>query len=135
MNKQIRFLILFMLIVVVDQLTKRWAISREIGQINLGFFLGFNLPHPNVIHVFGLICAGLVMYRLPVSILTKTMIIAGGFSNMLDRWFYGGIYDWLNMPIIGGYNNLADWYIVIGIGWSVVILVLKLNDAYFVRRQ
>lgn len=50
-------------------------------------------------------------------------ILAGGISNFLDRIFYGGVRDFLplNLVFIELKNNLADWFIFIGI----IALILK----------
>lgn len=56
------------------------------------------------------------------SILKKYPIILGLFqggavSNVLDRLVYGGVRDWLAVPILGLRNNFADWAIVIALVW------------------
>lgn len=127
MNKKLRFVILFILVLITDQSTKRWAMSHEIGQINFGFVSGFYLPYTNWIHLFGLVVAVVLALGLSMPVWARTLMIAGGTSNLLDRLLHGGVYDWLSMPIIGGYNNLADWAITIGVGWWLITLALRLN--------
>ncbi len=50
--------------------------------------------------------------------LTKTECISGGlflggvWANTFDRVVYGAVRDWIPVPGLGLYNNLADWAIV-----------------------
>ena len=134
MSTKRSFLLLFLVILIADQLAKRWAINHAIGQINPVFALGLDFPHTNWIHLFSLAIAIILTFGLSTPVWVRALIVAGGISNLLDRLLYGGVYDWLSMPIIGGYNNLADWYIVMGVGWWLITLVLKFKNAYFIRR-
>lgn len=43
-------------------------------------------------------------------------------SNLLDRLVYGGVRDWLTVPVLGLKNNLADWAIVGAIVWYGIML-------------
>ena len=45
------------------------------------------------------------------------LLQGGAISNLLDRLLYGGVCDWLPVPILGLRNNLADWAIVIALVW------------------
>ncbi len=52
-----------------------------------------------------------------------TLILAGGVSNIIDRIVFGGVRDWLGVPFIDLTNNLADWFVFIG----VVFLIYELG--------
>lgn len=58
-------------------------------------------------------------------ILFLILIIAGAYSNLLDRIFYGGVIDYLNFnfwPVF----NLADVMITVGVvGWATHLLFSK----------
>ncbi|MDA1079608.1 MAG: signal peptidase II [bacterium] len=47
------------------------------------------------------------------------LFFGGALSNVLDRVFFGGVRDWLVVPVLGIQNNLADWAIFLGIAWLV----------------
>ncbi len=53
------------------------------------------------------------------------LILAGGFSNMLDRVFYGCVRDFIDLKIWPVFN-LADIYITIG----VLFLILNVLRNY-----
>jgi len=48
------------------------------------------------------------------------LLLGGGFSNLLDRWLYGGVRDIWPVPFLSLTNNLADWAIFL----AVVLLVI-----------
>lgn len=41
------------------------------------------------------------------------VFLGGVLSNLLDRLIWGGVRDWLPIPVVNLRNNLADWSIVI----------------------
>lgn len=42
------------------------------------------------------------------------VVFIGGFSNALERFFYGCVNDYLIIPFVGSYINIADIFIVVG---------------------
>jgi len=76
--------------------------------------------------VFGILCF-LAYYTLErqkeeYDVLGETLLLAGGFSNFIDRLIYGGVIDFISISW-GGWSfpifNIAD--IVISIGVMVII--------------
>lgn len=54
----------------------------------------------------------LMVLRLPAAAtLPPALLVGGGLSNWLDRWWFGGVRDWMEIPFIGLSNNLADYAI------------------------
>lgn len=110
-------------VVVMDQLSKYVAQSVGLILINSGtsFGIGENWPAWLCLRLHGLVLAGLALAMTRadrVKWAWLAIILAAGFSNWLDRWRFGGVRDWLWLPVWGGYNNLADWLVVIGcLGW------------------
>ena len=50
--------------------------------------------------------------RAPIA----TGFFLGGITaNLTDRFVFGGVRDWLPIPLTGLYNNLADWGITIAV--------------------
>lgn len=48
------------------------------------------------------------------------LFFGGAVSNILDRMFFGAVKDWIKIPLFGIYNNLADWFIFIGLAMFLI---------------
>jgi len=46
------------------------------------------------------------------------LLFGGILGNLIDRLATGGVHDWLDLGL--AIANLADFYIVFGLGWYVV---------------
>lgn len=58
------------------------------------------------------------------------LILLGGFANLIDRLAHGAVTDWLTMPRIGLWFNLADIYINLGLALVIwELLQTKRNYA------
>ena len=77
-----------------------------------------------IIYLFLYFISGLKKKNL---LLPLALILGGAISNLLDRFFYGGVLDYLNFRSFPTFN-IADIYITFGI-----ILILK--DAFFRKKQ
>jgi lipoprotein signal peptidase len=42
------------------------------------------------------------------------LFLAGATSNLIDRFVFGGVRDWLSWPVFNFSNNLADIWITLG---------------------
>ncbi|MDD5749735.1 MAG: signal peptidase II [Patescibacteria group bacterium] len=48
------------------------------------------------------------------------LIIIGALSNLLDRWRYGGVIDFINLKLpFASVFNLADLYISVAVVWII----------------
>lgn len=111
--------ILLILLVIIDQLTKLAAESFLQTQINIGSALGLYIGK---FPLFSFIIACLAIIILLADLIRKrqigigeTLILSGGLSNIIDRFFRPGVNDWI--PFFGLWFNLADIYITLGIVW------------------
>lgn len=64
-----------------------------------------------------LICLGIggtyrYWQRAPLAV---GLFLGGVMANMSDRFIFGGVRDWLPIPLLGLYNNLADWAILLAV--------------------
>ena len=149
MRRRVELLLLIILLIAFDQLTKsiaratleaapprHFGILTLIYTTNSGAFLsiGSNLP-PGVraaifdgIVTIALGLAALALFRgkvqSPADEVALALIIAGGVGNLIDRLrFAGRVSDFLYLsagPLHTGVFNVADMAITCGIVWLVV---------------
>lgn len=131
---------LFCGLIAIDQYTKTHLASTYTLNQGVSFGIGAALP-PLVLG--GLLGVILLLGVKVVSIsLVQTwsryaylviLFLAGACSNLLDRVWWGGVKDWLPIPLTGLYNNLADWYITIAVVWYLVRVILEKNKTAEIR--
>ena len=138
------YLLLMAVLLVVDQIVKSYLGSFPRGVIiydiipnffNIKVLINSGIAFgvlSNLSHVFiwlnAFILSSFLVYflfGLKISSLyfSFTLIIAGAASNLMDRFIYGGVLDYVNFTFFPTFN-LADSYITIA-----VFLILK--DAIF----
>ncbi len=140
-----RALLALVIIVAVDQLTKWLVVEhmnlKEIGAIDFIPFLNFRMAWNTGVN-FGLLSAedpmgrilliaftgaisaaliaGAVWSRRPLSALGLGIAAGGAIGNLIDRFTYGAVADFINMSGLGIRNpwsfNVADIAIFIGFG-------------------
>lgn len=107
-----------------DRLTKVMAGSWGWSQLNQGGVLGIGRGISwQVVMIVAIV--GLGVYWLRVRERERgvlVIIMAAGLANLCDRWWYGGVWDWIHYPVIGVVGNLADVWLVVG-----VIILLGYN--------
>lgn len=107
---------------------------------NTGAFLGLGSFMPELWrHVlfsvggtailFGLLGYALLAKHLhPVGVFAIALLFAGGVSNVIDRWVYGGyVVDFINVgigPVRTGIFNFADMFIMAG---GAILLASELH--------
>jgi lipoprotein signal peptidase len=119
-------LITLLLTLGFDQLTKDGA--RLFGfttVINAG--ISFNLFTELSADVTSLLLLAITVflwYGLPQlwhqNVVATGLFFGGGLSNILDRVLYGGVRDWIPVPLTTIRNNVADW----AIGVAVVLFFI-----------
>lgn len=125
-----RFFSSFFIAVLIDQLSKYLAQQSGLVTFNEGISFGF-LRQESVWLVAILIGILLAVWYLCRDFWKKYPLLAGllfggGVSNILDRFFFSGVRDWLPVPTMDLKNNLADWAIFIAV---VSILYLEMLTA------
>lgn len=151
-NKQLILLIVFVLInIVLDQVSKQYVRSKVDYYIttqllgpyltltkveNTGAFLSLGAGLSSWVHsIFILFLPSIILFGLfvyvytrqnlnPVLLLAYGCVIGGGVGNLIDRFLYGSVTDFLHIDlgfVRTGIFNLADVSIMFGIG----ILLLK----------
>jgi len=138
---------LFIVVLVVDQVTKLWARTVLPGApidvwknvfsfrliYNTGASFGIFRNHTLALTIFsivGMLAISIFYFLLPKTKkmrpmrLTLTMIVAGGFGNIIDRVLFGKVtdmfsFDLINFPVF----NVADIGVTCG---AIVMCILWL---------
>lgn len=118
-------------IVILDQLTKylalRWC--SQACTFNKGISWGMlNSGGQHTFYVVTALIIGITLLlaaytyqrmRQRHAIFGELLIISGSISNIIDRFVYGGVIDFIEIRIgswVGPSFNLADSMIVLGVG-------------------
>lgn len=139
-NKIVRgLLIIVITLIVIDQVSKILVnnfLKEPVGNefvgleivTNTGMALGFN--EGNIKNILLTIFVLLIIIRFVKNqierIDTKTMVaislvLAGGIGNLIDRFFRGGVLDFIKLyklPIF----NLSDVFVVLG--WILLVIFI-----------
>lgn len=129
------YIIFFLILLLVDRVTKSWAMTLT-DSIDKGFFqfnfvvntgAGFSIFqnfNSMLIWISIIILGLLIFFNNYLPKISFTLILAGLMGNLIDRVFYGGVIDFIDLrfwPIF----NFADTIIVIGVTYSIIILLAK----------
>ena len=157
-------LIAIILLVIVDQMTKVWAVSRLENNAGIDLIKGvlefFYLPNGNTGAAFGmlqghqtlfLIIAILIssvllfiIYNMPfqkkynILVILMTLIIAGGIGNMIDRFRLNYVIDFIYISLINfPIFNVADMYVSIATVMLVImfLFVYKEEDINIIEKN
>jgi len=117
--KILKLVLLFLLVILLDQVTKFWFSQNLVLTINTGFSFGMinNLPVVVISALqifFLLVVVGLIRLK-KIDEYQAIIILAAGSSNLIDRWIFSGVRDIFYLPVLNLTNNLADWLIFLTI--------------------
>ena len=150
------YFLIFILIIFIDQITKYIAkvnfsnsysilFLKFLPLINHGIAFGF-FSNSYFLNQYLLAFVSLTFlsyifylsykkYNLDHPIFLETFIISGSISNILDRFIYGGVIDFLGLNIIDSYffpiGNIADIIILISI--IILIFILSNKKCYYCK--
>lgn len=104
--------------IILDQGSK-WLVSSLGWTVVLNTGISFGIQIGLEIGLSLLLLIGLGWVALS-RISSQTYVFWGMFlgaasSNLVDRFLFGGVRDWLSWPIFGFRNNLADVFIFVGL--------------------
>lgn len=117
-----------LLIIILDQASKMVASQYGLVTINQGisFNLLANFFHATFLaHLIFLILILLFWWQKRISNWLGVIIFASGFSNFLDRIFYEGVRDFIQVPYLNISNNLADWFVFVAMMIWLYDLMVK----------
>lgn len=111
---------LMVILIAIDQSSKWWAVHQQsLVLLNHGISFGWLSTSSSTL-TWQIILIGLLLIALTFGWKQEqhwftTAILAGGWSNWLDRLLGGAVVDWLSIPGTGIRNNLADYWITLGV--------------------
>lgn len=114
------YLLSILILICIDQVTKAWAQTQGWVNLNPGVSFGLLFRISPVILTALLVLfvfVGMTVWKrwqLPLG--AGAFFWAGAISNIVDRVLVAGVRDWLPIPLTGISNNIADWWIAVGVG-------------------
>jgi len=142
-------ILIIIILIIIDQLVKSLATKYLLPIGNVTLINGvLELTYvENYGAAFGVLYDRLVLIGLSILIIfviiklilskkyelsnlmkfSYSLILAGGFGNLMDRLFKGFVVDYIDISKIFNYPvfNLADIYIVIGVIIIVITMLIK----------
>ena len=114
-----------MFLVGIDQLVNfvLTSLYPSLVTLNQGILFGFvtNIYIVGILLVIGSIILGYLIFRTHEIDISLLLVLAGAVSNVIDRFVYGGVVDYIHFFSLSQFN-IADIYIVTGL----VIYVYKI---------
>jgi len=149
MNRKYWYALGGLLIMVADRITKCIALAVCSGRCTINQFLAFEVgynrgmtwgllySHKPIVFMLvsfmimvitgGVLWYGYDQYKRGYSIIGETLVVAGSISNIMDRFWYGGVVDYIELSYgawIWPSFNVADMCIVLGI---LIMLISHTN--------
>lgn len=122
------FTFVFVICVTMDQWFKFWATQRHIVQYNSGVSLswlpGFNQMAVAILLLLFLVGIAWSWRKVWLQYSGWSALFFGGaFSNIVDRLLYNGVRDWMVIPGTNLKNNMADYFVCIGLAFIIIQVV------------
>lgn len=148
MNKKKIGIILAVVVILLDQLTKVLMLNRQITIIpnlleftyteNTGGAFGIASSKLFLIILVSILILGIIFKFIKERetqidknvLLSLYLILAGGISNLIDRVFRGYVIDFIDINILNFPNfNIADICITLGIFVLIIIVAKSLFES------
>ncbi len=130
-------IILFLLALILDRITKIWASSLQINKdygiiaftyiTNTGAAFSIMQNMNLVLIIISIIALiALIYYNKYIPKISFVLILAGIIGNLIDRISYGAVIDFINFKIWPVFN-IADSLIFIGVVYWIIVLFKEEN--------
>jgi signal peptidase II len=124
-----KFYLSLLMVIMIDQLTKLLFFSPEMS-VNQGISFSLISDVPQWLLVLGLWMILLMVWQWGRELWLQNQVAAGFFfggaiSNLIDRVVYGGVRDFLPVPILGVENNIADYFLTMSVIWLGLMEIKK----------
>ncbi|MCD8546791.1 signal peptidase II [Candidatus Woesebacteria bacterium] len=111
-RRQVQYVTFFVGVLAVDQLTKFFSPTFVLNT-GISFALLSEIVVGPVLFVFLALGAWVSWRWLRVPAWSHAVFWAAAFSNVLDRFVFGGVRDIWKLPFVPLRNNFADWVIAL----------------------
>jgi signal peptidase II len=130
---------IFILAILVDQLTKKWGTTLPTLYFNQGFIMGLYSDLPENIRIVALSCfAGIIFFiyvfliyvippRAQILKYGLSLLVGGMFGNVIDKIIYGKTIDFIPVNIFNIHTvfNFADIFLWCGTLMALYVLLRK----------
>lgn len=121
-NPFFQTLVVVLIVIVVDQLSKYEAAKYGLISLNPGISFGLlggsaELVSTTILIAFAVL--GVLAARQYIALHPRVigLFLGGALSNIIDRFFFAGVRDWMTLPVVMVKNNIADWAIFVAVFW------------------
>lgn len=148
MNKKKIGIIIIIIVILLDQLTKMLMINKQVTIIpnlleftytkNTGMAFGIANSKMFLIILVSILILGIIFKLIKERetqidkniLLSLYFILAGGISNLIDRIFRGYVVDFIDINILNfPHFNIADICITLGTFVIIVIVIKSLFES------
>lgn len=130
-NKFIIFILIF--ISVLPEFFVSYFFKNIINfSVNTGIAFGFlkNMPlFVIILSIFAFIIIFYIIFSFKLNFKTRiflAIMTGGALANLIERIFFGGVYDWIKLPFFDVKLNIAD--IEIAVGSFCAFISFMVND-------
>lgn len=123
--------VVIVLCVLCEYITRRLLIKFMIVSHNPGAAFGLMGSSPGIILVLSGIAFAVILCVIyfadikPLMRLGLSIMAGGALSNLLERFFFGYVIDWIPVPFFNLQYNLAD--VEIALGALIVLFAVKIT--------
>lgn len=149
-NKKTILIILGIMIIILDQLTKNFLMEKNVRIIpnvlnftyteNTGAAFGMGSNNIWMIIIMNIIILGIIIKfirdkqdKINLKVLVPVvLILSGGIGNLIDRIFRGYVVDFIDVNLFSFPNfNIADISVTIGI----ILLMIIISKSLFIKND
>ena len=146
MNKKRMMILIGIIIVILDQLSKMLILNKEITIIpnflnftytqNTGMAFGIGNSMLAIVIINVIIIASILVFLVfkrneldNITYAGLILVLSGGIGNLIDRIFRGYVIDFINVNIFNFPNfNIADISIVTGIIMLFIMVIISFKE-------
>lgn len=147
------FIVAAVCVLALDQVTKYLVIQRvpvnTSVEVIKGFFyithvnntgaaFGIFQEYTKILTIISIIAIFLIVLLKAIIKINTVLynislgfILGGALGNLVDRYFVGRVTDFLNFTFFGAVFNVADFFINVGFGLTIILVLIE----YFRKKK